>query len=282
MKQIVSYIALAALLLSACVKQEGESTPQMREICFEASMGAFQTKATDSAFEEGDAIGVTVGTPVKVSNARLSIQDGALVPDQAVCWGREQTKASTFWAYYPYAEDRDLAEGFDFTIQADQSTHAGYTASDLMTAYTSASPDEEAVVLPFRHRLTKLILQIDNQLPAGIADVYVGNVFGRVFVQENQTSEAKGLPGTVKTCPVTFADGTRAWALVLVPQTRALTLMVVTADQKQFTYTLPESMEFLPGNRYVTSLSLDENSISGELTTEVTEWVDDSDIQFGY
>lgn len=282
MKQVVSYIALVALLLSACTKQDRGEILRDREICFKASMGVFQTKATDFAFEESDAIGVTVGAPVNARNVRLSVQEGALVPDKAVHWGKEQAEASYFWAYYPYAHGRDLAEGFDFTIMADQSSHAGYTASDLMTACTSATPEEDAVELPFRHRLTKLILRIDNQLPVGIADVYVGNIFGRVFVRGNEESQAKGLPGTVKTCPVTFTDGSDAWAMVLVPQTRALTLMVTTTDQKQFTYTLPEAMEFLPGNRYVTSLTLDENAVPGRITTEVSEWTDDSDIQFGH
>ena len=280
-KHIVNPVLLAAILTLPACTFKSDPYEMRKPIRFLASLDYYQTRATDTAFEEGDAIGVSIGEPVGINNLRLVMQNGKLIPDTPAYWLLQQPSSpvTSFWAYYPYAADKDLSEGFDFTIQADQSTHTGFTASDLMVAATTASPADDAVMLPFRHRLSKLVLQIDNQLGSEISEVYVGNVFGKAFVRVDDL-EVKGGKGTVKACPVTLTGGVQAWTLVLVPQSATPVLMVTTTDQKQYTFTLEEDIALLSCYRDHASVMLGESSVSTDFTADVSEWTDNSEIQF--
>ena len=282
MNRILSYISVAVILLSACVKQSDGGNGNRREIHFAAAVGTYSTKAMDTSFEQGDAIGISANDPVGLVNQKLTINDGKLTPESTLYWPVSQlsTQKADFYAYYPYAQDRDLSKGIDFTVKADQSTHTLFTASDLMTAFTSASPSDEAVSLLFTHRLTKIVLKIDNQLESDIADVYVGNVRGRATVKANEDPVVEGTRGTIKACPVTLEGDVKAWALVVVPQTANLRLMITSTDQKQYTYSLAEDVELKPGYRYTAAITINAESLSSDFTSEVTEWTDNADTQF--
>ena len=282
MNRILSYISVAVILLSACVKQSDGGNGNRREIHFAAAVGTYSTKAMDTSFEQGDAIGISANDPVGLVNQKLTINDGKLTPESTLYWPVSQlsTQKADFYAYYPYAQDRDLSKGIDFTVKADQSTHTLFTASDLMTAFTSASPSDEAVSLLFTHRLTKIVLKIDNQLESDIADVYVGNVRGRATVKANEDPVVEGTRGTIKACPVTLEGNVKAWTLVVVPQTANLRLMITTTDQKQYTYSLAEAVELKPGYRYTAAITINAESHSSDFTSEVTEWTDNADTQF--
>ena len=273
-------ICLLALNLAlACNRPEEASLP--REIHFAASMGQYEVKANETAFDIHDCIGLSVGTPVSVSNLRMEAAATELVPEYAIFWGENQADNQTadFYAYYPYSPAWDLAAGFEFAINPDQSED-GYTSSDLMTAVVSAAPKDQFVRLPFRHRLSRLILQIDNQLSSEISQVYVGNIYGKVLVKGNQELELLGHPGTVKAGWYVLPDGQSVLALVLPPQTTAPKLMITTEDEKQYTYEVDEEVSFASGYSYLATITLNNGDMSSNFTSEVTEWVNDSDIQF--
>ena len=81
---IAKYFAVAAALCLTAVGcstlPEDNGTTESRDIRFSASIGSFQVKATDTAFENGDAMGVYAADPVNAENVRLTWQDGALTP----------------------------------------------------------------------------------------------------------------------------------------------------------------------------------------------------------
>ena len=282
MKRSIALLSLVTLLAAACAKSEEEQSVFHREICFSTSMDGFAVKATDTSFEEGDAIGISIGAPVSRSNCKLTMTGSQWTSAQPVCWadGQDGSQSSSFYAYYPYAECRDLAQGFSFTVQADQSAHEGYTASDLMTAVTSASPEDGVVELPFRHRLSKVLLRIDNDLSIDIADVYLADVYGKAYLQNDDELQIEGGTGTIKTGAVTLVDGSSAWALVLVPQTFTPKLLITTSDQRQFTYTIEEPINLQAGHSYLASLTLTSGSVATDFSVEVSKWTDNADIQF--
>ena len=286
MNRILKHIALlsgACALLFSCKIQE-ESPVHGEEINFTASIGAFQTRATDIAFEEGDEIALTCGYAPGVTT-KLVYNGNSLVPESPVYWPVEATEYDNvpFYAIYPFQESAYLPDGISFCVNSDQSTHRLYTESDVMVSIVRPSiKDGNTVHLPFVHKFSKIILQIDNQIGKKINEVYLGNVYGKTRVEDQTGSYfLEGTRGTIKAGEVRLNDGTRAWALIIPPQYSQPVLMVTTADGEQYTYKVPQEVEFNAGHRYKADIVIDSESISTDFTKDVIEWTDNKDIEFG-
>lgn len=186
MRKYIYYLSLAlaaVFALASCAKEEDKAL-QQREIKFSASLGTFQVKATDTAFEKGDAVGVYALGTTTFSNRKLVYDGVNLTAETPVYWSSYQqvNEGNLFRAYYPYQEGLENEKDYFFTVQPDQSTHASYTASDLMVGDAYASPSDGTVHLNFVHQMSKVVLTIDNRLESEIADVYFADVYGRVRV----------------------------------------------------------------------------------------------------
>ncbi|MBP5484007.1 MAG: fimbrillin family protein [Bacteroidales bacterium] len=274
-------LLLCGLALLSCRQEASQLEGSARvPIQFRATAGAFQVKATDTAFEPGDAIGLSVSKPVGVSNALLQSTDEGLIPQETIYWPFDQSVVCGFDAYYPYQEGADFVSGFSFTVNSDQSSHALYTASDFMCAHTESAKKDGVVDLKFTHQLSKLVLVIDNKLDEDIADVYVGGVQGRAKVVAGSAPVAEGLPGTIKAGTVKLSGIGPAYALVMVPQKASPKLMVTTVSGKQYDFVLPQAVSFAPGMRYLTNITLSANCTFSDLSIEVSEWTDNADIEF--
>jgi len=285
MRKYIYYLSLAlatVFTLASCSKEEDKAV-QQKEIKFSASVGTFQVKATDTGFEKGDAVGVYAIGTTSFENKKLVSDGTSLTPETPVYWSAFQQvkERNLFRAYYPYREDAPYLDGIVFTVNADQSTHAQYTASDFMMADGYASPEDGEVHLNFVHKMSKVVLTIDNRLGGEIADVFFGNVQGRAQFFENGGWNHLGDYGTIKAGKVTLNDGAPAWALILAPQDTRPQLIITTTDGKQYTYNSEYSVYFSSGRRYGVHIILDETSIATDFTSDVIDWVDDSDIQFG-
>ena len=284
LKYISAIIAAGATLLS-CAKQESDSALSGREIKFTSSLGTFQVKATDTAFEDGDQVGVFAIGTTQFLNRKLISDGAALVSETPLYWSDRQgeNEYNTFIAYYPYQEGVEDGEEntIFFTVQPDQSTHKGQTASDLMIANTQAAPSGGPVHFNFVHKLSKLVLFIDNELDSEIADVYLGNIYGRVKAGVDAYAiEPYGDRGTIKAGKVSV-NGREAWSLIVVPQNAYPKLMITTVDGKQYTYDVEEEVSFKSARRHYAHVTITGESISTDFTAEITDWVDDADIQFG-
>lgn len=272
--------ALVAMLAS-CARQEVNTPKDTRAIRFSASVGSYQSKATDNAFEKGDAVGLIADAPLNIVNAKLVWDGSALVPEQEITWGAvENNTRVQFYAYYPYQSSLNADNTLTFTVNPDQTTHAKYTASDLMGARTAAAPADGEVHFSFRHLLTKVVFTIENNLGVDIDEVFMSNVYGQVVAAPGQEPVVDGKTGTIKAGKVTV-NGKEAWALVLAPGKTQPKIIITTKDGKQYTYTADVEVNFQGGSRYGASIVLNENSISTDFTSDIVEWTDNGDIQFG-
>ena len=279
---IFGFFAFAVgLALAGCsVLPEESPSAQGREIKFTASVGTFQVKATDTAFELGDAIGLYAGSPVNASNVRMTWDGTNLVPDSKVFWAPFDESEVNFSAYYPYVEGQ-TGDWHTFFVNADQSTHQLFTASDFMTATTAASSIDGVVYFNFCHRFSKIVIYLDNQLQdLDIADVYVGNVYGRVEGDVWGNYFTAGLPGTIKAGKAVTPEGENVWALIIPGQATSPEVMITTTDGKQFTYVPNNDIWFDPGTRVGAHVTLDGDSIFTDFTSDVTEWTDNNDLAF--
>ena len=154
----LSIILAAALALAACAKQEAVRPVQQGEVRFTTNIQTYTVKATDTAFENGDKVGIFAGAPISKSNVQATVSGSSLIPATAIKWKEGDNGVVDFFAYYPYAEN--VSQSYNFAVQADQAT--GYAKSDLMLAAKSSAPTDNAIELQFSHALSKVIFKINN------------------------------------------------------------------------------------------------------------------------
>lgn len=284
----ISALVIGAALSGCTAIREDSTADGPVELRFRASVGTFQVKATDTAFEVGDAVGLFADAPVNARNVRMDWDGANLVPEQKLFWMPGQERTTFFTAYYPYSADV-TGTWARFCVNADQSTHELYTASDLMAAHSTQTSPDGLVSLEFYHALSKIVIYLDNNIEgAEIADVYLSNVFGRY--ECDLANSAPGFygnvidkPGTIKAGKVTTAEGATAWTVIIPPQTVSPNLIVTTTDGRQYTGWPQADIWFGSNTRYSVQAVLDGESVLTDFTAEVTEWTDNNDIAFpGY
>ncbi len=245
------------------------------------------TKATDTAFEQGDAVGVfgfKADLSVWLDNAKFTKAESGFKSDKEYYW-YEGDEVSRIIGIYPYNADYSSAklstEGVEFCVRSDQRTHAGYTASDLMGAVREVAPTKESVVLEFNHLLSKIVIDINNQTTKEIAEVMVSGVKGN-YKFSLAGDEVSGGEGTIKAGKLaTPSEGyTDTYVLIIPPQTVAPKLVMTTTDQKQYTYNATEEVEFGVGMVRHIMATISEESISTEFDAIVNDWSADEDVEF--
>ena len=275
--------ALAVLAIATSCKKDPAPAPAVKDMTIKFTPSLYQfVKATDTAFEEADQIGVNIfkGEEVYLYNALYTMTEGTLVSETAHKWYKETEVAATITAVYPRTTADEYNSTESFTISSDQSTAEGYTASDLLFAATTATPTENAVALPFKHALSKIVVNVVNNLDEEIENVWFTDVYGSVtFDPKNPfaTLAVSGEKGTVKAAKGT--DG--SYVLIVVPQENALPkVALTTASGKQYTFVLEESVTFTSGKVRTADITVNENSIYTSFTTEITDWTSDSALNF--
>lgn len=280
---IFATLAMVALAAISCNKnEEPKPQPEQKVISVSTSLYSF-TKATDTAFESGDAIGVHIisNQPNEpyLNNAKYTYNGTAWKGEQTNYWYKDESVVADIYAYYPYSANGGYnATGINFTVNSDQTTHAGYTASDLMLAQASSKPTAEAVKLGFKHALSKVVVNINSELDEAIADVMFSDVYGTANVSlAGGAATVGGSKGGIKALKVKDTQ----WQLILVPQENVTPkLIVTTTAQKQYTFDIESAVSFAAGKVSTTTISLTKESISTSFTTEVTDWTADKELNF--
>lgn len=280
---ILATLAMVALAAISCNKNE-EPKPQTEQKVISVSTSLYSfTKATDTAFESGDAIGVHIisNQPNEpyLNNAKYTYNGTAWKGEQTNYWYKDESVVADIYAYYPYSANGGYnATGINFTVNSDQTTPAGYTASDLMLAQASSKPTAEAVKLGFKHALSKVVVNINSELDEAIADVMFSDVYGTANVSlAGGAATVGGSKGGIKALQVTDNQ----WQLILVPQENVTPkLIVTTTAQKQYTFDIESAVSFVAGKVSTTTISLTKESISTSFTTEVTDWTADKELNF--
>lgn len=280
---IFATLAMVALAAISCNKNE-EPKPQTEQKVISVSTSLYSfTKATDTAFESGDAIGVHIisNQPNEpyLNNAKYTYNGTAWKGEQTNYWYKDESVVADIYAYYPYSTNGGYnATGINFTVNSDQTTPAGYTASDLMLAKASSKPTAEAVKLGFKHALSKVVVNINSELDEAIADVMFSDVYGTATVSlASGAATVSGSKGGIKALQVSDNQ----WQLIIVPQENVTPkLIVTTTAQKQYTFDIESAVSFAAGKVSTTTISLTKESISTSFTTEVTDWTADKELNF--
>lgn len=276
--QFLTVMLSAGALFVAC---NSESNPELaggKEIRFSAAIGQYQSKAGDTAFDEGDAIGLFAEEPVSAENARLEWTGNALTPESPILWGKYQLldEDVRFFAYYPYAADG--AKQFVFSVPADQSSEEAFTAADLMLASTVASPMDESVMLHFTHRMVRLVMVPDNRMDAEIVEATFSGAVLSADVDITVPSvalQANAQAQPVKAAPVADSDGNKAWSVIIPAQTiPTLSISVLMSDGKEYVLEA-NNVVLQEGRSYTANVIFDAAMSPLEFTADIADWIDD-------
>lgn len=276
-------LAAGTILFAGCKKAPvGEpATPSSKDRTIKFTTSLYQfTKATDTAFEENDAIGVNIFTPeCYLYNAKYTFSNGALAAATPNQWYEDEDLEATITAVYPFNHALNSYLGAEtFTVNADQSTKEGYAMSDLLFAVTKSKPTEDAVKLPFKHALSKIVVTLDNQLGEEIAQLWFTDVLGTVSYDPKDpfSLTTSGSAGTIKA----YKSGQNSWQLIIVPQTAAPKLALTTASGKQFTFILDGEERFASGKLSTATVTVSKESIYTAFTPEIEDWTSDNELNF--
>ncbi len=260
------------LTLAACEKKSvsPEPTPEQGEKRL-VRIAPVMTKVSETAFEAGDAIGVTMirsNTDVYADNTKM-VFDGSIFSG-SLMWYAEGTDGSSVTAYYPFNE----AGPANFTVQTDQS--AGTSTSDFVAGVkTGVLPSAHAVTLPFKHKLTRIVLNVTNNAegePTSIA-LKGAKLAAKIAEDFTATVDEAADAGVI----VAHKISATQYDLILPPQTVSLIATVTTAGGNELSQALQEA-ELKGGMQYSISMIVNPSDLKVAFGAEIAAWEDGGEI----
>ena len=272
-------VGIAALMLVSCEALEtpAQEQPSVKDpVVFTASIGDY-TKVSETAFDEGDQVGISASLPIGASNVLYSYSNGALVSEEPIRWADSGEGPVTFTAVYPFSPDRDPAVPFSWTVDADQRN--GYSYSDLVVAQAVASSG--VVALPFRHALSRVIIKVAgtaDQVPVEVTLTDV-EVTATVDIPAGETSPSKFLE------PVqAFRYSEDVWMAIIAPGEFATSVQVVTSSGELITLEIEEPRYLNAGEQILANVVLPGGQVEPSDVTfscTVEPWTDAGSAYFG-
>lgn len=261
-------VALATLSLVACQKKENVQTESGL-----VKISPVLTKVNDTNFESGDKIGLNIDLAGSnyATNAALTYTDGAFAG--TLKWYSEALTTSTLTAYYPYSESGIPAT---FTVADDQT--AGLSASDFVAGKKeNVTPSANAIVVPFKHLLSKIVVAMENESGADITGVELLGSKITAAVDVNALSASADEASEVQAIKLFTATSGSLYSAIVVPQTVAFELKVTTSTGSVLTQKLV-STELAQGGQYTINVKVLPAEIKVTISGDIENWDDKGEI----
>ena len=288
--------ALAILGMVSC-SEESSLTPQPQDakstpMTFKVSHPG-QTRATATAFEQNDKIGLYVAQ----ADAPLEL-GGNLVNNEALTYdGSNWAAARTlYWdegtynayAYYPYMKSVESIEDQPFSVALDQSTTktaealGGYEASDLLYAKTpNVTASATPVNLTFKHIMSKLTIRLvkgedfEGDMPT-TAEVYIHNTVPTATIDLQAGVATRYVKGTRQTI-IAHQDGEISYSAIIVPQRIENRMPLIEVVMKGVSYLFESKFQFKPGVEHLVNLIISDNpdQVKIDIGGEIKDWGSD-------
>ena len=263
-------IALAALALAAC-----QQTVEPQVVPGKVQVEPVITKATEVNFETGDQIGLTI---TKVNAAEKHADNALLAFDGSVftgelMWYNDANSESDVYAYYPYD-----AEGTPSTYEAVADQTAGTSSADFMAAAKSGVlPSPNAITMVFKHLMTKIVVNIENQSGASVDAVELTGTPASAAVN---VAELTVTPAE-ETVAVKAYEATagKVWQAIIVPGTVKMELVVSLSNGKKMVQPLTQ-MELKSGAQYIVDARIVADDMAVTASGEIENWTDGGEIEF--
>ena len=264
---------MAVLALVACKKNVEPGKEPVDFSQYKVRVEPVITRVTETNFEAGDAIGLSVALASGDYAANVQMKYDGTAFSGDLNWYEKGEETSTLKAYYPYKEGEGLPTMF--YVQQDQSK--GIAASDFVSAVKeNVLPSANAVPVVFKHQLSRLVTTVKNNTGADIESIVFEEFVPQAHIAADLT--AKVVDGA-KWQPLTpfFKDDKY---YLIVPAQTVKPVVKVTAGGKTLTQDLAEvSLE--PGKQYTVSMIVNKEEIKIVLAGEIENWNDGGEIVGG-
>ena len=268
-------LALAALAFAACQQTvEPEVAPSR------LTVEPVITKATEVNFENGDKIGLTVAPEGAAENYAVNecLTFASDVFTSDLEWYADIYTKADLYAYYPYAEAGAPEAYFQKTDQS-----AGIGAADfMMAAKKGVLPTSNAVTMVFKHVMTKLVINIDNESGAEVDKVEVMSNLQGVALDYENVGVAPYEGEVIEEVPVTVAYESvagKTWQMILVPQTAALEIAVTLSNKTVIKQSLV-STTYKSGGQYTINARILPDGMTVTASGEIENWTDEGSVDF--
>ncbi len=277
MKNSFAIIAFAALAFAACQQKETDAPSAPGRLTVEPII----TKATEVNFETGDKIGLTVvaegAAENYATNECLTFASDVFSGD--LDWYADVYTKSDLYAYYPYK-----SAGVPSSYHTFYDQTAGIGAADLMYASkTGVLPMANSVAMVFKHMMTKLVVNVDNQSGAEIESIGIGGTpraTGLDLVNMTLTPFEGELPEE-ETGPVMAyeASAGKTWQAIVIPHSNAMSIIITLSNKKVLTQPLA-AMTLKSGGQYTINARVLPENVIVSASGEIENWTDEGEIGF--
>lgn len=248
-----------------------------------------QSRATETAFENGDVVGLYVSDANKtleiagntVNNEGLTFTGSAWKASRNLYW---DVGNYNIYAYYPRLDEISSITDLPFEVKTDQrqgasSTMDGYEASDfLFTSAKGISASANPVNLQFSHIMSKISIQLikgedyEGELPES-ATVYIHNTVTEANIDLMAGVATKDLRGTRKTV-IARQEGPTTYSAIIVPQRLENRVPFIEVVMNGVSFLYESKFLFKPGIHHIVNLVVDKNpdQVKIEVGGEITNW----------
>lgn len=291
------YIVLAALALivMGCEKENIDNTPVVEDgVMRIEALHPSATRATETAFENGDVIGVyatsyngEVASPLQISgnwinNEALTFNGSSWEGRRTLYWSEQGVM--DVYGYYPYMTPTSI-DKHRWSVQLDQSTPAtenalsGYEASDFLWAKAEGvSQADGNVRLQFKHMCSKLVIklvkgeQFTDVIPED-TEVYLYSTVPSATIDFTKGIVSRDVYGTKQKIKARrISEDT--FEVIIVPQSVLEYSPFVEVVIGSIAYMTEEIITYHAGVQYTVSITLDKSPdrIQVELGGIVEDW----------
>ena len=288
-KVLIAFATLAALFAVSCTEKVEPVRSGETPVRFTAQLKyQFDTKATATAFQNGDEIGIFAGTPIARYNVKGTVgSDGSSVEAASpIYWQAGQTAATTFAAYFPYLSAKTPEAGsstpmvLPWSVKADQRELANLDESDLRIAVAANVAVDSPVSLSFAHAFAKMnILVNSSAVPGTVEKVEILGTKREGSVDlVAQSVEVSGDASAIITNHVSASSPFEA---IVLPQTAAPQIKVTMDNLTTYTFTMDgNAIALEAGKIYHTAILIPAGQSQQHAVTfsvgSITDWTNDN------
>lgn len=281
MRKTILFGLTAAMLATACSEEDDLRQGIAGEgITFTSSV---MSRATDTSFEAGDAIGVSMYTESgfvgNATNVQYTSKDGkAFTSTNLMTWGAAGSAETVdFKGVYPYKAGA-VADGiYSFTLATGE--RASLSNNDVMySSMTDVPVGTKNVNLTFKHKLVKVVMQVYDQnrnpLPATVK-INNQQTSGTLNLADGTVTSTGTANATLNFASNPYVKG--EYQTIVMPST-ATQGRVITITYNGVDYPCPVDMyAFESGNKMTFSVTLNpDGTVSPgetfEVSADVTDW----------
>ena len=292
MKKIFGILAVATLVLVGC--ENSENIPVVEDGVMQIEvLHPSATRATETAFESGDKIGLyateyngDVASPLQISgnwanNVATTYDGTAWTPAKKIFWSENKMDV---YGYYPYMTPTSIDEHL-WSVQLDQSTPetedalSGYEASDFLWGKaTGVSQTDGDVQLEFKHRCSKLVVKLvkgkdySGVLPTE-SELYIHSTVPTATIDFTNGAVTKYIYGDMETIKARRVDD-ETFEAIIIPQRMETRRPFLEYIANGVSYLYESTFVFKAGKQHTLELTINSNpdQIEIEVGGNVGDW----------